>query len=168
MKLLFSILVILFLISCNQTKQNNKELKAKDQTAKEDDSNSMESNTELFYEYWDHFQDAVLSKDFLEFNNLVYFPFEDFYNNIYNPDSTLTCKSLSNFEKKFDIIFTECVINAIKLINIRGYDKNYSQFGDIIAKDDFLLITGCLDRERDLWFKKINGRYYLYGIQYYE
>jgi hypothetical protein len=125
-------------------------------------------NNNSFELFRREFRDAVLAKKLSALENLVYFPFVDFHNDIYDLNSSLTSKTKDDFNKKYDEIFNECVIIAIKQNKFRGYDKNYGQFGDIISKDDFLLITGCKNREKDFLFKKINGKYYLYGIQYYE
>ena len=147
------LLVALVVISCGN---NTKKLKTKNQQIEQV---RLTSYDESFLEFWEIFQNAVLNNDLSKLETTTYFPFEDFYNNVYNPNFTLTCKNMDEFKNKFDLIFDECVIEAIKGNKYRAYDKNYSQFGDVIDKKDFLLITNCLDREKDLLFKKIENKY---------
>lgn len=72
------------------------------------------------------------------------------------------------FIKKYDSIFESCVLKAIETDSYRGYEENYGEYGDIIGKDDYLLVTKCPGRPIDLVFKKIDNQYRITSIQYYQ
>lgn len=76
--------------------------------------------------------------------------------------------TIEEFMEKYDSIFESCVLRAIETNNYRGYDENHGEFGDIIGVDDYLLITKCPARPKDLVFEKIDNQYRLSSIQYYQ
>jgi hypothetical protein len=121
-----------------------------------------------FTSFWNKFKQAILNKNKKEVENFVEFPFKDNYNDVYDIDHSLSCVTANEFMEKYDSIFDEFTIKAIEADNYRGYDKDYAEYGDIIDTSDYLLITKSPNRPKDLVFKKINSKYRLTSIQYYQ
>ncbi|MBT3392546.1 MAG: hypothetical protein HOF38_01875 [Elusimicrobiaceae bacterium] len=159
------LILLLLLLACSNNNSNNQSIKK--QLNKQEEITNANYNEE-FIKFWNKFKTAVLEKDEIELKNIVYFPFEDSYNEIYDPSASLSCENINEFLKNFDLIFDECVIQAIKNNKYRGYDNNYAYYGDLIGRKDFLLIPNCSNRDKDLHFTIIDDKYYLRGIQYYE
>jgi hypothetical protein len=98
----------------------------------------------------------------------VHFPFKDNFNDIYDPSNSLTCANQNQFLKKYAQIFNDHTLKAIKINRFRRYNKKFKEDGDVIKPNEILLMTKNPNRSLDLIFKKINGRYKLVGIQYYD
>ena len=172
MRIIFFIISIVIMSCVN--KGSNKDTKKIEEQIEQTGKDESDVTSDIINEdnsfevFWGKFSKAVLERDTSTLNSLVYFPFVDFHNEVYDPQSTLTCRSKDDFRRRYDEIFNECVLTAIEQKKIRGHDKDYGEFGDVIGEDDYLLMTECEERNKDFLFRIINGRYYLYGIQYYQ
>lgn len=123
---------------------------------------------ESFEAFWLIFRKAALSKNKSKVITKVHFPFKDNFNDIYDPSNSLTCANQNQFLKKYAQIFNDHTLKAIKINRFRRYNKKFKEDGDVIKPNEILLMTKNPNRSLDLIFKKINGRYKLVGIQYYD
>lgn len=164
------ILLCIILFSCTQerTKYSSDSSFLKGSNT---DRNSGEVINDLtnFEVFWRVFRSAVLRNDRDKIIALTVFPFTDYYNDIYDPQNSLTSSNDEMFKEKFFSIFDSAVRDAIQANSFRGYNRDFSDSGDVISKDNFLLVTKSQGRPKDLIFiKNDKGEYRLSGIAYYQ
>jgi hypothetical protein len=168
-RIIFFLLTVGFLYSCGGQNSPDQHSQTTKLSVENNQPNQERTVTDDdFAIFWNKFKQAILNKDKKEVVNFVEFPFKDNYNDVYDIDHSLSCLTADEFMEKYDSIFDSFVIKAIETDNHRGYDKNYAEYGDIIDTSDYLLITKSPDRPKDLVFKKINNKYRLTSIQYYQ
>lgn len=134
------------------------------QNIKQKVSNLDMSNFEIF---WKEFRAAVTERDIEKTIMLTHIPFKDYYNDVYDPENSLTSDNVSEFKEKYNLIFDTAIIKAVDAHAVRGYNSILEEIGDVIRKDEYLLESNSQDRRKDLIFSKINGEYRLSGIVYY-
>lgn len=168
-RFIFFLLITGFLYSCGGQNSSDQHSQTTKPNVEKNQPNQESTVTDDdFTGFWNKFKQAILSKDKKEVANFIEFPFKDNYNDVYGIDHSLSCVNVNEFMEKYDSIFDIFVIKALEADNYRGYDKDYAEYGDIIDTSDYLLTTKSPDRPKDLVFKKINNKYRLTAIQYYQ
>lgn len=176
MMIRFSLLALsaLFLAGCgpqrggSQNDRSQPHAVTEDTVVPADSSAATETTAEAFAAFWVPFKAAVLADDRQQVAELVAFPFEDHYNDIYDPSQSLTCASAEQFVEHYDDIIDKHTIAAVAADRFRGHDAQHGEFGDIIGPDDFLLMTHNPERPKDLVFHRGKEGFRLVAIQYYE
>jgi len=183
MKPIFTYLLFILLLSCNNNRQKELELKEKELELKEKELALKEKNLTSvdttktkepekvqpttatinhadFKTFWSDFKNAVLTNNKSEVLKMTKIPFLDGYeNDVYFKNDglkPLSCRSASEFYKKYDMIFNSQVIKAIKEDKVRGEKSEY-----------YIYIGMFNNRPFDLLFKRQGGVFKLTSIPFF-
>ncbi len=158
--ILYTLMILLpfLLSSCAEKGASKKPMKVE---------NNKVFNKEVndFTKFWKEFKIAALASNKEKIAELTCFPFIDSYNQVYDSINSLTSRNQKEFLEKYNLIFTNEVLAAIKSDSYRGYDSTL--YTDAIGLHDILLVAKSNDRSKDLVFKFNNGNYCLSYIAYY-
>lgn len=125
-----------------------------------------------FKTFWEELKFSVKNNKKESIINLVQVPFLDGYGDVYNPIESLTSNSRKKIIENYEAIFNEEVKKAIIEDRYRTHNPQMfidgDDFYDVIEKNEFLLQPNTNIQNRDLIFKKVNDKYKITGIQYYQ
>jgi hypothetical protein len=134
------------------------------------------SDHSKFSNFWKDFKTAILANDREAVFAMTNMPFKDADEeaNKYLKRKSWRSKNKEEFLSNYDFVFSQKTITAIKNDKYRGWDKEAESeppnFEDIIAKGEYLLMVGFdqkTNRQLDITFTKVKGKYKLDRAQFY-